>query len=152
MSLQIRQANPFDLPALITLYTVLAPQEQAMPPDKAASIFGKIQSYPNYKIFLALRDNSIVGTYSLLIMDNMAHKGVPSAIVENVVVHPKFQSQGIGRSMMRHAMTEARACGCYKLVLSSNKVRVDAHRFYEKLGFKQHGISFQVDLDHHKNS
>jgi GNAT superfamily N-acetyltransferase len=48
--------------------------------------------------------------------------------------------------MMKHAMDECQKIGCYKLALSSNKIRIDAHRFYENLGFKQHGISFSVEF------
>ena len=31
-------------------------------------------------------------------------------------------------------------------MLSSNLKRERAHRFYEKLGFTQHGVSFEVGL------
>ena len=44
-------------------------------------------------------------------------------------------SQGIGRAMMAHALEECRKAGCYKLALSSNVQRANAHRFYESLGF-----------------
>ena len=35
-----------------------------------------------------------------------------------------------------------RRAGCYKLALSSNLKRADAHRFYDSLGFERHGFSF----------
>jgi len=47
--------------------------------------------------------------------------------------------------MMAHAMQQARDAGCYKLALSSNVCRKDAHAFYESLGFAQHGLSFVVE-------
>ena len=46
--------------------------------------------------------------------------------------------------MMEFAMEFARQQGCYKLTLSSNLARGDAHAFYRSLGFEQHGLSFQV--------
>jgi GNAT superfamily N-acetyltransferase len=47
---------------------------------------------------------------------------------------------------MAYAMDICRAKGCYKLVLSSNQKREDAHRFYEKLGFTKHGYSFLIEF------
>lgn len=87
----------------------------------------------------------MVGTYALLIMHNLAHRGAPSAIVEDVVVAQDQQGRGIGRRMMAHAMQQAREAGCYKLALSSSARRKGAHAFYESLGFAQHGLSFVVE-------
>jgi hypothetical protein len=47
--------------------------------------------------------------------------------------------------MIQEAMRIAANSGCYKLALSSNLKRADAHRFYQSLGFHQHGISFAID-------
>jgi GNAT superfamily N-acetyltransferase len=44
--------------------------------------------------------------------------------------------------MMEHARDACRRAGCYKLALSSNLKRADAHRFYDSLGFERHGFSF----------
>ena len=68
------------------------------------------------------------------------------AIVEHVAVAVRAQGQGIGASMMRHAMTLSRTHGCYKLALSSNVKRERAHAFYDGLGFTRHGFSFVVDF------
>ena len=55
------------------------------------------------------------------------------------------RGRGIGEAMMRHAMARAAEAGWYKLALSSNKRRLDAHRFYRRLGFADHGISLSID-------
>ena len=90
-------------------------------------------------------DGAVVGSFALLVMDNLGHLGAPSAIVEDVVVAPDVQGGGIGQ---RHDAARARATraskGCYKLVLSSNAKRERAHAFYEQLGFERHGFSFRV--------
>jgi len=77
----------------------------------------------------------VVGSYALLVMHNLAHRGTPSAIAEDVVAAPRFQGQGIGRQMMEHAATQARAAGCYKLALSSNNKR-PTPPVYASLGFQ----------------
>jgi GNAT superfamily N-acetyltransferase len=117
-------------------------------PDAAASArrFARIATYPDYAVYLAEEDGVPVGTFALLVMDNLAHGGTPEGIVENVVVAEGRRGQGIGRAMMRFAMDRCVAADCYKLVLSSNVRREAAHRFYEDLGFVQHGLSFSVPV------
>jgi GNAT superfamily N-acetyltransferase len=75
----------------------------------------------------------------------MAH-GAPSAVLEDIAVHPMMQREGLGRQLVQHAMALAQAAGCYKLALSSNQQRAGAHAFYERLGFERHGVSFGVSL------
>jgi GNAT superfamily N-acetyltransferase len=101
--------------------------------------------YPCYRIFVALLSEQIVGTFALLIMDNLAKRGRKSAVIEDVAVDPACQGRGIGRAMMHHARELCREAGCYKLVLSSNLKREEAHRFYDALGFSRHGYSFLVE-------
>ena len=102
---------------------------------------------PNYTLYVAEVDRQIVGSFALLIMDNLGHLGAPSAIVEDVVVDPALQGQGIGRAMMDFAVARAREKRCYKMVLSSNAKRERAHAFYERLGFERHGYSFRLMLE-----
>jgi GNAT superfamily N-acetyltransferase len=47
------------------------------------------------------------------------------------------RGRSVGEAMMRWAIEEARRRGCDNLHLTSNKARLDAHRFYERLGFKK---------------
>jgi GNAT superfamily N-acetyltransferase len=145
--MNIREATIDDLPAILTLYAQPAIDDgQCLKLDQAARIFRTMQTYPCYKIFLAEQDKQIVGTFALLIMDNLGHLGKPSGLVEDVAVSPAFHRQGIGRAMMHFAMEKCRERGCYKMALSSNLVRTEAHAFYESLGFIRHGYSFIVEF------
>lgn len=113
---------------------------------EARALYARFLAYPDYRIYVAEQDGSIVGSFALLVMLNLGHRGAPSAIIEDVVVDPQMQGRGVGAQMMRAAMDLAREKGCYKLVLSSNAKRVRAHAFYESLGFTRHGVSFFVTL------
>ena len=108
--------------------------------------FDKMILYPNYKVFVAEKDDLIIGTFALLIMDNLAHVGTPSGIVEDVVVAQNYQGQGIGKTMMQFALDRCKDFGCYKMVFSSNLKRIEAHQFYESLGFEKHGFSYRINL------
>ena len=143
----IRPAGRKDLPEILGLYAQPQMDGQKILSNEAAErIFEKIQRYPAYDVFVAEVEEGVVGTFALLIMDKLAHMGAPSAIIEDVNVAPSWQGRGIGTKIMEFAMARAREEGCYKLVLSSARDRVDPHRFYRNLGFSQHGISFEVQL------
>jgi len=147
VDIEIRPALRTELEQVLGLYRSLEPgyrETTSLP--VAEQIFDRFSQYPNYNLYVALVEGKIAGTFALLIMDNLAHYGAPSAIVEDVVVGAESRGQGIGKQMMQFAMQRCREAGCYKLALSSNQKRVDAHRFYESLGFQLHGYSYAIDL------
>jgi GNAT superfamily N-acetyltransferase len=147
MQLIIRQAGHDDLPCILGLYKELESDENAvLTQEQATAVFNRISTYPNYKIYVALAGSETVGTFSLAIMDNLAHLGMPSGLIEDVAVKSEWQGKGIGKNMMQFALERCREYGCYKAALSSNKKRVEAHRFYEALGFERHGYSFTIDF------
>lgn len=148
-TLQIREAGQTDLENVLALYSAIEDNpSDVLTVDEAKAVWAQFARYPSYRLWVACdtaHQDAVVGTYALLVMHNLAHRGAPSAIVEDVVVAPDQQGRGIGRQMMAHAMQQAREAGCYKLALSSNLRRKGAHAFYESLGFAQHGLSFVVD-------
>lgn len=111
----------------------------------AEQIFDRMGHYPNYKIYIAEIGNRIVGTFALLIMDNLGHMGASSAIIEAVAVDPVYQGQGIRAIMMRYAIQLSADNKCYKAVFSSNLKRERAHSFYESLAFERQGYSFRIN-------
>lgn len=145
MKIKIIEAKKKDLPLILKLYAVKDMDDgKILPIKKAEHLFSKMQSYPNYKIYIAVLNGKTVGTYSLAIMDNIAHLGKSSGLVEDVVVDETMRSMGIGKQMMKHALRICNTNNCYKMNLSSNLKRKKAHHFYQKLGFKRHGISFSI--------
>jgi ribosomal protein S18 acetylase RimI-like enzyme len=145
MILDIRKATRDDLKDILTLYAEPdIDNRNVLDLQSATSVLDKMKQYPSYSLYVASVDNQIVGSFAFLIMDNLAHMGAPSAVVEDVVVHTKWRDQGIGHRMIEFAMKEAKTQKCYKLALSCNINREQAHKFYESLGFEKHGYSFFV--------
>jgi len=143
----IRRAIRSDLPGILTLYA--QPELDAgdvLPLEQAEALFQRMASYPDYGVYVAELDGDLIGTFALLVMENLGHLGAPSGVVEDVAVAPSFQGRGVGRTMMAHALEHCRVRGCYKVTLSSNLKRAAAHAFYEKLGFERHGYSFRINL------
>jgi GNAT superfamily N-acetyltransferase len=147
MQVNIREAAKEDLQDIVELYKQPDMDDgKVLSHEQAQIIFDRINSYPNYKVYVAVLESTIVGTFALAIMDNLAHLGTPSGLIEDVVVKTTFQGRGIGKQMMEYAMEYCKRQGCYKVSLSSNLKREGAHRFYESLGYKKHGYSFLLEL------
>lgn len=151
MEISIREAGESDLGRVLEIYRDSGLDRlRSLSVEDAGAVFKRFAGYPWYRLYVVEMEGEVVGTYALLIMDNLANGGAPSGIVEDVAVAMKAQRQGIGRAMMEHAMAECRRQGCYKMSLSSNEIRIEAHKFYESLGFVRHGFSFRIDIDREK--
>jgi len=89
-------------------------------------------------------EGSVVGTLQLTLIPGMARRGSSRILVEAVRVSSELRSSGIGGAMMRW-VTEvaAPALGASLVQLTSDAARVDAHRFYQRLGFVDSHIGFK---------
>lgn len=149
MTIFIREATGDDLPQVLALYAQPGFGDGELLSDaEAREIFAQFGRYPHYRLYVACEESApqqVIGTFAMLVMHNLAHKGTPSAIVEDVAVDESRRGLGIGRLMMDEAVAKAREAGCYKLALSSNQRRAGAHAFYDSLGFERHGYSFVID-------
>lgn len=144
-AVHFREASKADLPDILRLLSQPDMDDgQVLSLAEAERGFDRMARYPDYRIYSAIRDDRIVGTFALLIMDNLGHRGAPSGVIEDVAVDPQCQGQGIGKAMVRHALRVCGERGCYKVALSSNLKRERAHAFYESLGFERHGYSFKI--------
>lgn len=141
----LREAGEEDLPAVLALVDEPGKRGgRAVGLEEARQILSRMRSYPSYRLMVAELGERIVGTYSLLVIEHLAHAGSRSAIVEQVFVADDARRTGVGRAMMHHAMKLAAQSRCYKLTLSSSLARTDAHAFYDNLGFERHGVSFLI--------
>lgn len=144
--LDIRPAVIDDLPILIQLYADMD-GEPPLARNRAEEIFQAIAQIPNYCIYLAYLNQQPVGTFSLLYVTTMMHRGYHRfAVLDAVTVIPEVRGQGIGTEMMQAALKLCTEAGSYKVTLSSNLKRDRAHQFYQALGFEQHGWSFKCVL------
>ena len=88
-ALQIRPARDGDLPGVLKLYAQPEIDDgDVLPLAAAARLHARFASYPDYTLYIVEQDAIIVGSFALLVMDNLGHLGAPSAIVEDVVVDP----------------------------------------------------------------
>jgi ribosomal protein S18 acetylase RimI-like enzyme len=135
----LREARRDDVPAIMRLLVQDQISEQRddvdgdMTPYLAA--FDAIAADPNNGLHVFELDGAIVGCMQLTFLPGILLKGGWRAQVEGVRVDRSYRSRGIGEQMMAAAAAMGRAKGCIVLQLTTNKDRLDAHRFYRRLGF-----------------
>ncbi|MDA8333634.1 MAG: GNAT family N-acetyltransferase [Peptococcaceae bacterium] len=147
--LLIRPAVRADAPAIFALYRELEgvydPAGHGPEPGEEA-LWDNVAADPRQQILVAERAGRITGSLTVVIVPNLGHRGRPWAAVENVVVARELRGQGVGTELMRRAGAIARANNCYKLTLTSNINRPEAHRFYGNLGWRRTHAGYSVEL------
>lgn len=75
------------------------------------------------------------------------HRPTSVGRVSMLVVDPTLRGQGVGAALMAEAERRIRAKGCALVEVTSNRSRVDAHRFYETLGYEVTSLRFAKRLE-----
>lgn len=150
-ALTIRRAVESDVPVLVALLVAGAvpgtaeDKEDTTDPVPYGGALAEIEAAGN-AVLVAEQQGVVVGMCQLLVFRHFQGRGGRCAELESVHVRADCRSQGIGRALVRAAVEEARARGCYRVQLTSNTVRADAHRFYRQLGFEPTHVGFKLEL------
>ena len=147
--MSIRTATEADLPRLIELMAQLHPDEPEVEDPSRVEHYARVlarMTSQGQSVLVAEDDGRIAGALVLAIIENITHKGTPYAIIENMIVDEAARGRRLGAALIEQAIAEARRAGCYKVSLTSNKRRTEAHRFYKRLGFVQTHEGFRIDL------
>jgi len=147
----IRRATEADLPRIVELLSQLSlDDDRDSPveplPESYRAAFRRIEADARQQLLVAETEGRVVATGTLGIVPNLSYRGRPWAFVEGLVVDSSARKKGYGEALMRYAIEEARRAGCYKVSLTSNKRRKEAHRFYQKMGFTATHEGFRVLL------
>ncbi len=144
----IREARIADLEAVIRLHEADATgghgdawTEANRPAYQAA--FRTMAEHPDHLVFVAEHEGTVVGTFVLSFLPGLTGRGALHAELRAVQVRADLRSLGIGARMVAHAEDVARARGAAVLELTSNLKRIDAHRFYERLGYAKSHAGFK---------
>ena len=146
---RIRSATPADAAPLAALIAggALGPTDDD-PDDPARYVpaLEEIRSAPDSDVLVAEVDGEVVGMCQLIVFRHVQHRGGRCAELESVHVRADLRSTGIGGALLEAAVEAARAAGCYRVQLSSNVARADAHRFYGRHGFAPTHVGFKRSL------
>jgi GNAT superfamily N-acetyltransferase len=97
-------------------------------------------------VLVAELDGAVIGVCQLIVFRHLQAGGGLCAEIESVHVHPDRRGCGVGSELVRDAVERARQLGCYRVQLTSNLRRPEAHRFYERLGFTPTHVGFKLSL------
>jgi GNAT superfamily N-acetyltransferase len=151
VSLTYRKAVEADLPFIVKLLTddaVLATDDRPDEPfhPRYVAALRELETDQNQMMMLAMLGDETVGTIQLTFIPGISGLGTKRCLVEAVHIAPAHRSKGLGSQMIQWAIDQARQRGCGMVQLTSNKKRLDAHRFYERLGFLKSHEGFKYYL------
>lgn len=86
---------------------------------------------PSIITLVAEKENAILATATLHILQKLDRK---MGQIEDVVVAPKAQGQGLGHRMIESLLKENTLRDCYKVILNTAE---STQAFYKKIGFKK---------------
>jgi ribosomal protein S18 acetylase RimI-like enzyme len=140
-SITIRRARREDVRAIVTMLaddplgSARERLDEPLPPSYFAA-FEAVDRDSNIQLVVAEgSDGVVVGCLQLCILPGLSSQGASRALIEDVRVASHCRSRGIGEQMVQWAVTEARAKGCKLVELLTHNTRIDAQRFYVRLGF-----------------
>ncbi|MFD0254077.1 GNAT family N-acetyltransferase [Streptomyces sp. NPDC127113] len=147
--LEMRRTTAADIPAVVAMLAddpLGAQRESPDDLDPYLAALERLDADPNQHVVVAVRDNRVVGTLQLTIVPGLSRRGATRSIIEGVRVHADERGSGLGTQLIEWAIDESRRQGCQLVQLTSDKTRIDAHRFYERLGFSSSHTGFKLQL------
>ena len=147
---RLRRATIDDVAAVVAL---IADDQLGATRDDPADLtaylraFAAIDADPAQLLVVLEDGGAVVGTMQLSFVPGLSRRGATRAQVEAVRVAASQRGRGLGEQMVRWAVDEAARRGCALVQLTTDKSRVDAHRFYERLGFTASHEGFKMSLD-----
>jgi GNAT superfamily N-acetyltransferase len=135
-----RSALLSDVPAIVALLAddQLGSQREisGTPLDQRyVAAFRAIEADANQDLVVAVEDGEVVGTLQISFIPGIARIGAWRGQIEAVRVAAHRRDSGLGKRMVEWAIGECRSRDCSLVQLTTDKSRVDARRFYDKLGF-----------------
>jgi ribosomal protein S18 acetylase RimI-like enzyme len=107
--------------------------------------FERVARDPNIHLVVAEDgEGAVVGCLQLCILPGLSSQGASRGLLEDVRVASHCRSRGIGEQLVQWAVTEARAKGCKLVELLTHHRRIDAQRFYERLGFTRSHVGMTI--------
>lgn len=147
--LEIRPAVADDIPAIVEMLADDPLGSTRESPDDLTpyiAAFERLAGDPNQHPVVAVREGRVVGTLQLTIVPGLSRKGATRSIIEGVRIHADERGSGLGTRFIEWAVDESRRQKCQLVQLTSDATRTDAHRFYERLGFKASHTGFKLVL------
>ena len=149
--MKFRTATADDLPAIVRLLAddplgATRERDEDPLPRQYREAFAAMGRMGTNMVILVVEDGGVIGCLQLILIPGLGRLGMTRAQIEAVRIDRRYRRRGIGEALIRHAIEHAREQGCGLVQLTTDRSRGDAHRFYERLGFKASHIGMKLDL------
>ena len=146
-----RRAKRADLPDVVRLLSEddLGRQRERYEdplPESYYTAFEQIDCDTNHELIVAEREGEVVGTLHLMFLPSISFQGGLRAQIESVRVAESLRGQGLGSEMLKWTIERAKTRGAHVVQLTTHASRAEAHRFYERLGFKGTHVGMKLNL------
>lgn len=148
MAVIFRDAKAADVAAMVAMLAD-DPLGQARESDDLAgylTAFDEIAANPMHQLIVGEIGGRIVAMCQLSILDGLSQQGAKRALLESVRVVADLRGQKIGEALMAECEVRARAAGASVIQLTTDKTRLRAHGFYDRLGFSPSHIGYKKRL------
>ena len=135
--LTIRGAEAADAPALAALLERLG---YPAAPDAIAVRLARLVGAGD-EAFVAVVAGEVVGLVTLHVTQ-VLHRPAPVGRITGLVVAEAATRGGVGRALVGWAEARLADRGCGFVEVTSGLARSDAHRFYERLGYRNDDLRF----------
>jgi ribosomal protein S18 acetylase RimI-like enzyme len=149
-SLTIRRARRDDVGIIVAMLaddplgSARERLEDPLPPSYVRA-FDALDRDPNIQLMVAEDgEGAVVGCLQLCILPGLSSQGASRGLIEDVRVASRCRSRGIGEQLVQWAVAAARGRGCKLVELLTHNSRVDAQRFYRRLGFQPSHIGMTL--------
>jgi GNAT superfamily N-acetyltransferase len=105
-----------------------------------------ILAHNDLNAFVATDDNKVVGWIG--VAQVFMIESLPYCEINGLVIDENYRGKGIGKLLIERARQWAKKNGNDKLRLRCNVKRLEAHKFYQHLGFKaiKQQTNFEIDI------
>ena len=148
-AITIRRTRRDDVPAIVAMLAddhLGRARERIEQPLPASydDAFARVDRDPLFRLVVAEQGERVVGCLQLCMLPGLSSQGASRGLIEDVRVASDCRSRGIGELLVQWAVNEARSHGCALVELLTHHTRVDAQRFYERLGFARSHIGMTI--------
>jgi N-acetylglutamate synthase-like GNAT family acetyltransferase len=133
VNLIIRTARPEDADVLHSLYRQLVDDENVKVTESQIRI---IADDARTRLLICEVDGIAKGTVLVCLCADAMYSAQPFAVIENLVVDGECRGSGIGQALMLEVERFCVSQHCSKIMLLSSAFRVNAHQFFEQIGFR----------------
>lgn len=144
-NIDIRLAEPGDVPRLMHLYAQLIPDVRPSHGAVERALARISADSDRSVIVVAELEGEVVGTCQLIVYDNLIRSPQRKAVIDSVVVDEPVRNHRIGKMMIRWSLEELKNRGCAIIYVSSASIRDVAPRLYKSSGFETFGTAFFVN-------